>query len=117
MANTYRFPSGGLAEVADEWQIAFTVASEFDAAAITGCLVTNRTGGSTQEEVAFNVAIFDESEQLVRYWAENWTAPWGVGVEVIKGTQNLPTGWSIRARSAIAGAIDISVSAIGIVYG
>ena len=116
MANTYKFPSGGLRNLAEAWQIAFTVDSEFDAAIVTSCMVSNTTASISGENVAVNVGLYNNSNSFERYWANNLTVPWGSSVNVIDGYQNLPSGWSVRAQGAVSGALDISVSAIGVTY-
>ncbi len=113
--NTYKFPSGGINSLGLAWQLAFTVDPEFDAAIVTSCLVTNTS--ALQDDVAVSVAVYDESSNFERYWARSTTIPFGSQVNIVDGYQNLPTGWSVRAQAAVSGAIDLSVSAIGVTYG
>ncbi len=117
MPNDYRFVDGGAAFVGSSWQTVFTVDNQFDAAAITSCLVANRSATVSGQDVRVDVAVYNSGGVLQRYWANRVLIPQGIAVSALDGTQNLQPDWTIRAQGSVSGAIDVSVSAIGVIYG
>ena len=115
MANNYRFDSGQLI-AGTSWQTAYTVSGAYNAAAITSCIVANRTATVSGQTARVDVAVYNSSGTQVVFWANNIEIPARTSVDLIRGAQNLPPNWTVRAQGSVSGALDVTVSAIGVIY-
>ncbi len=115
MANQYRFDSGQLV-VPATLTTAYTVSGAYNAGIINSCLVVNRTASVSGQQATITVSVHDSGGTRKAYWANNIEIPAKTSVDLLESPQSLPANWTVQAQASVSGAIDISVSAVGVIY-